>query len=488
MTTVRLSLIALLAATPASSGPALVPHTPPPLQTIGAATEEVIVEKDQASAAADDEDTVSPDGRKVAWRAPSGQKWTVMVNGVAQGAAYEEVRSFTFSPDGEHLMYAARRDKRWMMVADGKEGATTYADVGLAAYSDDGRHLVFHAKPAKKWVAVLDGVTQASEFDAIVARAFSPDGNRLAYVGRRKDKLIVVLDGKEGVPFDIVGGIRFSGDSRRFAYAGADVHQGFGKQKAVGRVVIDGTAGAALDGRQIGSLLKSAATGSTPRLILGYFQQLDSETYGVSSPVFSPDSMRVAYGARRGKDDSAVMLDGEAGATYPSILAGPAFSADSRHIASIVAGKDAPMLVVDGATVPSGAPDDTDFFYGLTFAPDHRRVAYVGVKGGSLYDQGFTVRARRRVYVDGVAGPEYNARALTRLQFTVYGRHLLFVTSGVSENSRTVAFVVADGAEGKRYDYIYGDIRVEGASFSYTAQAGRKFLRVRHVLVETSAN
>lgn len=486
MNTVRLSLIALLAAIPASEAP--FPSTYASQQAATAPAEELVAEKDPACAAADDEDTVSRDGRKVAWRAPVNQKWTVMANGVAQGAAYDEVRSFTFSPDGEHLIYAARRDKRWMIVTDGKEGATTYADVGLATYSDDGRHIVFRAKPAKKWVAVLDGMPQTSEFDAIVARAFSPDGTRLAYVGRRGDKSIVVVDGKEGMPFDIVGGIRFSDDSRRFAYAGADVHQGFGKQKASGRVVVDGVAGAPLDGKQIGSLLKSAATGSTPRLVLGYFPQLDSETYGVSSPVFSPDSKRVSYGARRGKDDSVVMLDGEAGATYPSILAGPTFSADSRHVALIVAGKEGPMLVVDGAKVPSGAPDDTDFFYGMTFAPDNRRVAYVGVKGGSLYDQGFTARARRRVYVDGVAGREYNARSLTRLQFTPDGRHLLFVTGGVSENSRNVSFLVADGVEGKRYDYIYGDIRVEGASFAYTAQSGRKFFTVRHTPIQTSAN
>jgi hypothetical protein len=129
--------------------------------------------------------------------------------------------------------------------------------------------MAFAAKPVKKWVLVVDDQPQPAEFDTVGAQTFSPDGQRIAYVGRRGAKFIVVVDGKEGPPS------RSSGDPFQFRQpavriCGADVNQGFGKQKAVGRVVIDGAVGPAFEGPQIGSLLKSMASGSTPSLNTGY--------------------------------------------------------------------------------------------------------------------------------------------------------------------------------------------------------------------------
>jgi hypothetical protein len=89
----------------------------------------------------------------------------------------------------------------------------------------------------------------------------------VGYVGRRGTRVIAAQDGKEDAPFDIIGGIGFSPDSRRFAYAGANVDRGFGKQKALGRAVIDGTPGPQFEGVQIGSLLRGMATGITTYLV-----------------------------------------------------------------------------------------------------------------------------------------------------------------------------------------------------------------------------
>jgi hypothetical protein len=330
--------------------------------------------------------------------------------------------------------------------------------------------------------------TQAAEFDALGARTFSPDGQRVAFVGRRGTKYIVVVDGKEGPPFDIVGGFRFSSDSRRFAYAGADVHQGFGKQKAVGRVVIDGAAGPAFEGPQIGSLLKSMATSTTVSLSTGYLRSLSTEAHGVTAPVFSPDAARVAYATRRDKDATVVMLDGEPGLAFPSIVAGPVFSPDNRHIAFAISIKDAKALVIDGNNVGRGPTAGTDFITELTFAPDNRRVAYIGVVGGSLHEQGLTSRARRRVYVDGVAGPEYDVPYLGQLRFSSEGKHVTYVVGGLPEGSRKVAFLVVNAREGKRYDDIFGRPRFDddGRTITFVAQSGRRFYSVKASIEEAS--
>ena len=54
---------------------------------------------------------------------------------------------------------------------------------------------------------------------------------------------MVVLDGKEGQPFDIIGGMAFSSDGRRFVFAAANVRKSFSSEKSQGRAVVDGEPG-----------------------------------------------------------------------------------------------------------------------------------------------------------------------------------------------------------------------------------------------------
>jgi hypothetical protein len=486
-----------------------------------AAREELIAEKDVGAPADDEEDIASLDNRKVAWRSPSGKKWTVMLNGDRQAAEFDEVRHLTFSRDSQHLAFAARRDKTWLMVLDAREpaqrfdevgspvfsqdgariayaakrdkkwtivigtetSATSYDDVGLPVFSQDGMHVTYSAKRAGKWTVVADGEERGPQFDGVSNRIFSPDGRRVAYVGRRGGTWIGVLDGKEGPPFDILGGLAFSYDSRRFAYAGADVHRSLGSQKAQGRAIVDGESGPQFEGNQVGSLTKSMVTGTNVAIVEGYFSQLFSDVHGVTAPVFSPDGTRVAYAVHRGKDDAAVIVDGAPGPRFPSIVAGPVFSADSRHVAYVVSDGDVKMLVIDGERVGRESAVGTDFVSELTFAANNRTVGYIGITGGSWYERGLTLRARRRVYVDGQSGAEYDALRISSPQFTSDGRHTVYAVYHVQENSRNVSFVVTDGAEGKRYDYLFAALDIlDNRAVVYAAQSGRKFFRVTQSL------
>ena len=482
--------------------------------------EELIAEKDVGSPADDQEDTASMDGRRVAWRTARDKKWTVMLNGDRQAAEFDEVRSLTFSEDGKHLAFAARRDKTWLMVLDAKElsqrfdevgspvfardgariaytakrdkkwsivlgsdvSASSYDDVGLPVFSHDGVHVAHSAKRAGKWIVFVDGVERGPQFDGVINRTFSPDGQRVAYVGRRGSKWIGVLDGKEGPPFDILGGLAFSSDSRRFSYAGADVHKSLGSQKAQGRAVVDGEPGPQFEGNQVGSLTRSMLTGTNVAIVEGYFNQLFSDTHGVTAPVFSPDGTRVAYAVHRGKDDAVVMVDGEPGPRFPSIAAGPMFSADSRHVAYVVSEVGGKTLVVDGERVGKPSSAGTDFVSELTFAPNNRTVGYVGITGGSWYERGLTRRAKRRVYMDGHSGVEYDALRVSKLLFTSDSRHLIYAVHQLQEGSQNVSFIVTDGAEGKRYDYLLTLLVLDTRTVVYTAQSGRKFFRVTQSL------
>ena len=453
----------------------------------GAETEELITEMAAGCAADDDETVGSTDQRKVAWRCRTGDKWTVFVNGVPQGETFDDVRSLVFSPDGQHLAFTARRDKRWIIVEDGKQRHGDYGEIRGLSYSADGRRLAFAAKPAKKWVLVVDGEAQPGEFDALAYWTFSPDGRRIAYVGRRGQKYAVAVDGKEGTPADVVGGVAFSADSRRVAYATADVKRGFGKQRAVGSVTIDGVAGPAVEGGQVGSLLNTMA-GATVEIVTGYHRQFWVETHGVSVPVFSADGSRIAHAKRTGKDGAVVVIDGEPGSALASIVAGPVFSPDARHVAVVVALKEKKTLLVDGVDTGRGPAAETDFITALTFAADNKRVAYIGVRGGSFWDAGYTARARRRVYVDELIGREYDVPFVGRLVLSSDARHVAYVVGGVSEASGTAAFIVVNEREGKHYNDILGMVRFEddGRGVSYVAQAGRKFYAVRAAIPDAA--
>jgi Tol biopolymer transport system component len=215
---------------------------------------------------------------------------------------------------------------------------------------------------------------------------------------------------------------------------------------------------------------------------------LSTDAHGVTAPVFSPDAARVAYGARREKDATVVMLDGEPGPAFPSIVAGPIFSPDNRHVAFAISVNDAKALVIDGDNIGRGPANGTDFITELTFGPDNRRVAYIGVVGGNFYEQGLTWRARRRVYVDGVAGAEYDVPYLGELRFSSDGNHVTYVVSGLPEGSRKVAFLVVNAREGKRYDDIFGPPRFDddGRTITYTARTGRRFYSVKSSIEEAS--
>ena len=500
-----------------------------PAGSFPAVSEELIAEKDATAPEHDDEDIVSADGRHAAWRTGREKKWGVMLDGQRQAGDFEEVKSLAFSGGGQHLAFAARRGKAWMMVLDGKEPAQTFEKLSEPLFSPDGTRLAYFAKRQGKWSVIVNGEPLGAPFDELEDAMFSPDGQRLAFVGRRGGKLIVTVDLKEGPPFDVIGGIRFSDDGRRFSYAGADIKTGFGGDKGLGRVVIDGEPGPQFEGEKSSSMLKALATGPTS-LAPGYFSDLSVRLHGVAAPVFSADGSRVAhaahrdknnevvfvdgqpgpefvavvtgprfsadgkrlaYAARRGDGDEVVIVDGQPGPRFASIVAGPRFCNEGRHVAYIASDAgDARFLIVDGERVGAPLLAGADFASDLTFAPDGRRVGYVATAGSvwagsgprSLGGSGKGVgkNAKRRVYVDGQPGREYDARAVSGLEFTPDSRHVIYVVHGLQEGSRKVSFVVTNRAEGRRYDAVWTrTLSVEGTgTVAYVAQSGRKFLRV----------
>jgi Tol biopolymer transport system component len=454
-----------------------------------------------------------------------------MLDGQRQAGEFEEVKSLAFSGGGQHLAFAARRGKAWMMVLDGKEPAQTFEKLSEPLFSPDGQRLVHFGKRQGKWSVIVNGEPLGAPFDELEDAMFSPDGQRLAVVGRRGGKLIVTVDLKEGPPFDVIGGLSFSDDGRHVSYAGADIKTGFGGDKGLGRAVIDGEPGPQFEGEKSSSMLKAMATGPTS-LVSGNFGDLSWRVHGVSAPVFSadgsrvayvahrdkdnevviadgqpgpqfaaivtaprfsPDAKRIGYAARRAKDDEVVVVDGQPGPRFASIVAGPRFCNEGRHVAYVASeAGGARFLIVDGERVGGALLQGADFVSSLTFAPDGKRVGCIGIAGSfwagsgprSLGGSGKGVgrSAKRRVYVDGQPGPEYDTQNVSGLEFTPDSRHVIYVVHGLQEGSRKVSFVVTNRTEARRYDAVWTrtlGVQDTGAVV-YVAESGRKFLRVTH--------
>src|SRR5687768_10203358 len=78
---------------------------------------------------------VSPDNRRVAYLAQTGNKKMVVVNDKA-GKPYDLIGHFAFSPDSQRFAYAAVTGNQGYVVVDGIE-SQPYHDIGALIFSPD---------------------------------------------------------------------------------------------------------------------------------------------------------------------------------------------------------------------------------------------------------------------------------------------------------------------------------------------------------------
>ena len=318
-----------------------------------------------------------------------------------------------FSPDLNHIALYGKRGADCHVVIDGEEGPA-YPDLTRSVpptFSADGR-VLYGARIGDRYALIVDGVPLGSDHLAAAPAVFSPDGRRVAYgaedrqgvpPGRPAERQWVVLDGEAGPPFrglsSAPGALLFSPDSQRLAY------WALGDDGA--RLVVDGVAGPAY--KDIGQPVFSPDSIRLAHPVVlpgGMAAVVDGQqgpTFDQVGPiVFSPDSRRVGYFARRGKAMVPV-VDGSPGPDFADMygLGSPVFSPDSLHVAFLgqVDGggllgrfKRKTFLVVDGARVVEVDEASSD----VHFSPDGAQAAFAGRSAGAWH-----------VYVDGTPGPEF---------------------------------------------------------------------------------
>ena len=289
----------------------------------------------------------------------------VVVNNEVVGR-YRELPDFPFtpapliSPDGKRYAYPVKNRSRWMINVDGKEGPQSFAKVHAVCFSPDSAHYAFAAEDYKGFRLFQDG-NAISEHYQVVYRplTYSPDSNKVAAIAKNRSGMTILVNGKPTGQYGEVGHIVFSPNSKKHAHWATRNGSFF--------VVLNGVAGKAHSGSG-------------------------------AEPTFSPNSSRLAYTTRLGKESAKKyqLIVNEKVIDTADEIAGITFSPNSQMLAYWARDGKQWHLCVDGqrskesfTEIVGARPNQIDFedFVSppkMMFATNNKLLA-VGVQDDTFY-------------------------------------------------------------------------------------------------------
>lgn len=209
-----------------------------------------------------------------------------------------------------------------------------------------GRNLAVRDSLAGKWFSVVDG-NEDERYDRITDLTFSPNSKRFAYTAERAGKIFVVIDRKEITDFEESSLPVFSPDSRWVAFPAL-------------------SKGGAMHIFQLGPGDQARALAARGKI-------------GLGTVVYSHESSRVAYAARKGKK-WVIVEGGEESNPYDKV-GRPYFSPDSKHVAFAARQGKQTFMVLDGI---EGKPWNAIYMGSSVFVGDDR-LQYAALEGSKLY-------------------------------------------------------------------------------------------------------
>lgn len=377
----------------------------------------------------------SPDSKHFAYTVPDGNKWRFLIDGKGS-SSFDKVGFPVWSPDSSKISYIAQQNEKFFIVNDNKKG-NAFEAVRDLQYNVDGSSLAAIVRDNGKDHLWVDGdlKSSADQIEQLVWGA----GSHYAYAARDGDSWRVFHDGSPGKAVESVELLTISPDGLHVAYV-ATISSGY-----IPRPDTPNTSNI------------SAKT----QLLIADEKTLDSQMhagYVYTGIVYSPNSQHVAWTA--GYFGQVVVpsatpnlpnvvaagmhvyRDSEAGTGYTNVSA-PVWSSDSLHLAYgavQITGRSVTKYIITDNT-PSEA------YYDVTqpvWNPSNNELAYAAVSMSS--------KDKSVVFNNGKSSDKYDTA--TDLHFSADGSYFSYLALG-----NKGAFAVINGIQGPVYDGFLGNAK-----------------------------
>ncbi|BCX15764.1 MAG: hypothetical protein KatS3mg097_656 [Candidatus Parcubacteria bacterium] len=341
-------------------------------------------------------------------------KYFIILDDYKKGKEYDYILFYTitFSPDSKHFAYVAEEFGSRFVVLDNKEiKKYKYEHVYPIIFSPNSKRLAYAVFVNNTAAVVLDG-KEGKKYDLVYSLTFSPDSKHFAYIATKDGKQFIVVDGKEGKKYDFISSLTFSPDSKHFAYIKG--------QNCLNDNHYPGTAKCkkyylVLDNQEI--------------VISDNKEKTDSIIYKL---IFSPNGKHFAYVANK-DNKNFVIFDGKEGKKY-DLVSSLTFSPDSKHFAYVAVQNKKAFVVLNNKEQTK-----YDSISNLYFSKDSKHFAYIAYKDNNSF-----------IVIDGQEKKEPDAEDIKFFSFSPNGKHFAYIVS--SKDSQN--FIVVDGIEGEKFEYI----------------------------------
>jgi hypothetical protein len=362
----------------------------------------------------EDMPTISPDGKRIAFRARKKYKYIAVIDG-KESEEYDDIYNLSFSPDSKRFAFIARKENKSFAIVDGVK-SKEYSVIFDPFFTADGKYIFLATEsPNSPYKVVIDN-KESEGYDDLPRFFFSQDKSKFLYLAVKKGRN-VISDGVNSRTFDFIEDVTFAVDNKNFAY-------------------------------------KALKNGKT--IVVLNNSQESKEYDDVGNIIFSPDGKRIAFKARKNTKE-LVVVDNIEGKEY-DFVDSLVFSPDSKKVAYRTKKDSQYYMVLDNLE-----SKPYDYVHYPIFTGDSSKLLFIAMKEGDYF------------LVDNFQEHKryYN---ISPYSLVVSQKGSRYGYIAVKENKKEVA--VIDGKEEKEYDKVgyYTNIKFspDGTKYAYDVQINNK--------------